>query len=73
MERVTGIGGIFFKARDAEGLKAWYSEHLGVEPGADGGVIFEWREADAPERKVIRSGRRFGMTPRISRRAKRPS
>jgi predicted enzyme related to lactoylglutathione lyase len=27
---VTGIGGVFFRARDPEALKAWYSEHLGV-------------------------------------------
>ena len=51
MERVTGIGGIFFKARDADRLKDWYRENLGVEPGADGGVIFEWREAESPEGK----------------------
>ena len=51
MERVTGIGGIFFKSRDADGLKAWYREHLGIEPGTDGGGAFEWREIDAPERK----------------------
>lgn len=30
MERVTGIGGIFFKARDPVALAAWYREHLGV-------------------------------------------
>jgi hypothetical protein len=30
MEMVDGIGGFFFKARDAEGLGRWYSEHLGV-------------------------------------------
>lgn len=28
--RVTGIGGVFFKAHDAERLQAWYAEHLGV-------------------------------------------
>lgn len=27
---VTGIGGIFFRARDPEGLGAWYARHLGV-------------------------------------------
>ena len=31
MERVTGIGGVFFRARDPETLKRWYEEHLGVE------------------------------------------
>lgn len=30
MERVTGIGGVFFKAADAAGLARWYAEHLGV-------------------------------------------
>ena len=30
MERVTGIGGVFFRARDPESLVAWYAEHLGV-------------------------------------------
>ncbi len=30
MERVTGIGGVFFRARDPEALGAWYEEHLGV-------------------------------------------
>src|SRR5438067_2391650 len=30
MERVLGIGGIFFKARDPQALAAWYREHLGV-------------------------------------------
>jgi predicted enzyme related to lactoylglutathione lyase len=28
--RVTGIGGVFFKARDPEALAAWYRDHLGV-------------------------------------------
>jgi predicted enzyme related to lactoylglutathione lyase len=30
MERVLGIGGVFFKARDPLALAAWYREHLGV-------------------------------------------
>lgn len=35
---VTGIGGIFFRARDPEALSAWYRDHLGVGAGcnADG-------------------------------------
>lgn len=32
MERVTGIGGVFFAARDPDALGAWYAEHLGVDP-----------------------------------------
>ena len=30
---VTGIGGLFFRARDPEALKLWYCEHLGVGCG----------------------------------------
>jgi predicted enzyme related to lactoylglutathione lyase len=29
-ERVTGIGGIFFRARDPKALAEWYQDHLGV-------------------------------------------
>ena len=45
MERVTGIGGVFFKARDPAALRAWYRERLGIPLDADGGWFpFEWRE-----------------------------
>jgi predicted enzyme related to lactoylglutathione lyase len=30
MERVLGIGGVFFKARDPKSLAEWYATHLGV-------------------------------------------
>ena len=30
MAKVTGIGGIFFRARDPEALTAWYRRHLGI-------------------------------------------
>ena len=33
MEKVTGIGGLFFRARDGEALAAWYARHLGVAIG----------------------------------------
>ena len=31
MAKVTGIGGVFFKARDPKTLGAWYETHLGVK------------------------------------------
>jgi predicted enzyme related to lactoylglutathione lyase len=40
MERVTGIGGVFFRARDPKALTTWYEEHLGVPVDGDGYVIF---------------------------------
>lgn len=30
MQKVNGIGGVFFRARDPQALSAWYEEHLGV-------------------------------------------
>jgi glyoxylase I family protein len=32
MERVTGIGGLFFRARDPAALARWYADHLGIDP-----------------------------------------
>ena len=31
MERVTGVGGIFFRAKDPELLARWYQDHLGIK------------------------------------------
>ena len=42
MARVTGIGGVFFKAKDPKALAAWYAEHLGVKLEDWGGAVFEW-------------------------------
>ena len=48
MERVTGIGGIFIKARDPEALRAWYQRHLGVPVGEWGGAVFSWHTPEGP-------------------------
>jgi len=44
MERVTGIGGIFFKAKDVAALRGGYRTHLGIEIESYGGCAFAWRE-----------------------------
>lgn len=31
MEKVTGIGGVFFRAKDPTALALWYRDHLGVD------------------------------------------
>jgi predicted enzyme related to lactoylglutathione lyase len=46
MGRITGLGGVFFKADDPKRLSAWYETHLGLK-GDEGGVFFRWREKDA--------------------------
>ena len=50
MQRVAGIGGVFFKSKDSSKLRAWYAQHLGIDTGPEGGISFEWREKDRPER-----------------------
>ena len=40
MQRVTGIGGIFFQAKDAPALRAWYKRHLGIDVQGWGGTTF---------------------------------
>ena len=40
-ESVVGVGGIFFKARDPEKLKAWYREQLGAPVDEHGFIVFK--------------------------------
>jgi predicted enzyme related to lactoylglutathione lyase len=42
IKRVTGIGGIFFQARDPAALHAWYRDHLGIDVQSWGGAAFTW-------------------------------
>ena len=39
---VTGIGGIFFKAKDPKALVRWYRRHLGLDI-EDSVALFAWR------------------------------
>ena len=54
MERVTGIGGIFLKARDPKGLAAWYRAHLGVpiDEGQAYGTFTADTDPASPEQTV---------------------
>jgi len=44
MKRVTGIGGIFFQARDPAKLTDWYRNHLGIDVQPWGGAAFNWSD-----------------------------
>jgi predicted enzyme related to lactoylglutathione lyase len=46
MKRVTGIGGIFFKAKNPEKLRVWYQQHLGLEFDSYGSVVFSCPESE---------------------------
>jgi phosphoglycerate dehydrogenase-like enzyme/catechol 2,3-dioxygenase-like lactoylglutathione lyase family enzyme len=41
--KVTGIGGVFFKTKDPEKTKAWYQKHLGFNTDAYGST-FWWKD-----------------------------
>lgn len=47
--RVTGIGGVFFKARDKEALAEWYRRHLDIAVEEAGWALFRWRDHAEPE------------------------
>lgn len=49
-KKVTGIGGIFFKCKDAGKLKSWYEKHLGLQTN-EYGSLFEFRSTDDPQQK----------------------
>jgi predicted enzyme related to lactoylglutathione lyase len=43
--RVTGIGGVFFKTEDAKTTKEWYKNHLGFNTD-DWGCTFWWKDKE---------------------------
>lgn len=43
--RVTGIGGVFLKAKDPAMMRAWYKKHLGIDVQSWGGTAFHWVDA----------------------------
>lgn len=49
MKKVTGIGGIFFKCKDAAAMNEWYASNLGL-PVSKYGTMFEWRDMENPEK-----------------------
>jgi predicted enzyme related to lactoylglutathione lyase len=51
MQRVLGIGGVFFKARDPQALSAWYRELLGVP--VEAGQMFGAFKSDAAGEQTV--------------------
>ena len=49
MNRVTGIGGVFFKSQDPKALGAWYQKHLGMPVQPWGGASFDWQSPNNPD------------------------
>jgi predicted enzyme related to lactoylglutathione lyase len=50
MKRVTGLGGVFFKAEEPKKLREWYGKHLGLDV-TDWGAMFKWIDPNNPQAK----------------------
>jgi len=48
MERVTGIGGLFFRANDPALLSRWYTDHLGISPVPTDYSQMPWSQQAGP-------------------------
>ena len=48
MERITGIGGFFFRAQDPMALAAWYEEHFGIMQVPDSYEAGSWWQQEGP-------------------------
>jgi catechol 2,3-dioxygenase-like lactoylglutathione lyase family enzyme len=44
-QRVTGIGGVFWKASDPSALRDWYVERLGLPLDPTGTAVLRWQES----------------------------
>ena len=56
MKRVTGIGGIFFSAKDPKALCAWYKTHLGIDVQDWGGAALIGPTPTAIRPRELRPG-----------------
>src|SRR5262245_61226686 len=48
MEKVTGIGGFFFRAADPEALGKWYEKHLGIARVPESYDQASWEQETGP-------------------------
>jgi glyoxylase I family protein len=48
MEKVNGIGGLFFRARDSDALAQWYRDHLGIALVPSNYEELPWKQEAGP-------------------------
>ncbi|HKV25799.1 MAG TPA: VOC family protein [Candidatus Acidoferrum sp.] len=48
MEKVAGIGGLFFRAKDPKALARWYQDHLGIATTPTGEGEHAWQQEAGP-------------------------
>ncbi len=73
MERVTGIGGVFFRAKDPDALSAWYHQHLGITPTPTSYEAPVWLQepgptvfAPMPDSDFFRPGAQLSINFRVN-------
>ncbi|NOT77273.1 MAG: VOC family protein [Cyclobacteriaceae bacterium] len=50
-EKVTGLGGVFFRAKDVATINAWYNKHLGLAT-TEWGYVFKWMDPNDKDAAV---------------------
>ena len=69
MQKITGIGGVFFKANDAGALRDWYKDNLGIDVDPQwGGAQFGdtvWSIFDGATRYFAPSTQPFMINYRV--------
>ena len=48
MEKVCGIGGLFFRAKDPGALARWYQDNLGIDPVPQSYDASAWQQQAGP-------------------------
>jgi predicted enzyme related to lactoylglutathione lyase len=48
VQKVTGIGGVFFRAEDPGALSRWYEQHLGIDPAPPSYDVSSWWQHAGP-------------------------
>ena len=66
MEKVTGIGGFFFRAKDPKALGSWYQQHLGISliPSSEGDPVWEQEAGPTALAPFPETSKYFGDCPK---------
>ncbi len=67
MEKVTGIGGFFFRSKDPKALALWYQQHLGILtiPTSDGETAWQQEAGATAFAPFPETSKYFGDTSKV--------
>ena len=67
MEKVTGIGGFFFRAKDPKALALWYQQHLGILtiPTSDGETAWQQEAGSTAFTPFPETSKYFGDAQKV--------